>query len=327
MDLDNNKTLTDSQELDILVEKTKDLKKEIAKIIIGQEDIINQVLISIFSKGHCLLVGVPGLAKTLLVNTIASVHGLTYNRIQFTPDLMPSDIIGSEILDENRKFKFINGPVFSNIILADEINRTPPKTQAALLESMQEHSVTVSGNTYKLQEPFFVLATQNPIEQEGTYPLPEAQLDRFMFMLWLDYPNFNEEIEILKSTTTGKDININKILSANEIIRMQELIRKIPVSDNVYEYAVSLVQKTRIGSATAHPLANKYLSWGAGPRASQYLIIGGKCNAALKGKYSPDIEDINEVAVSVLRHRIVQNYTAQAEGYTTEKIIQELINS
>ncbi len=327
MDLDNNKTLTDSQELDILVEKTKDLKKEIAKIIIGQEDIINQVLISIFSKGHCLLVGVPGLAKTLLVNTIASVLGLTYNRIQFTPDLMPSDIIGSEILDENRKFKFINGPVFSNIILADEINRTPPKTQAALLESMQEHSVTVSGNTYKLQEPFFVLATQNPIEQEGTYPLPEAQLDRFMFMLWLDYPNFNEEIEILKSTTTGKDININKILSANEIIRMQELIRKIPVSDNVYEYAVSLVQKTRIGSATAHPLANKYLSWGAGPRASQYLIIGGKCNAALKGKYSPDIEDINEVAVSVLRHRIVQNYTAQAEGYTTEKIIQELINS
>lgn len=327
MDLDNNKTLTDSQELDILVEKTKDLKKEIAKIIIGQEDIINQVLISIFSKGHCLLVGVPGLAKTLLVNTIASVLGLTYNRIQFTPDLMPSDIIGSEILDENRKFKFINGPVFSNIILADEINRTPPKTQAALLESMQEHSVTVSGNTYKLQEPFFVLATQNPIEQEGTYPLPEAQLDRFMFMLWLDYPNFNEEIEILKSTTTGKDININKILSANEIIRMQELIRKIPVSDNVYEYAVSLVQKTRIGSATAHPLANKYLSWGAGPRASQYLIIGGKCNAALKGKYSPDIEDIKEVAVSVLRHRIVQNYTAQAEGYTTEKIIQELINS
>lgn len=327
MDLDNNKTLTDSQELDILVEKTKELKKEISKIIIGQEDIINQVLISIFSKGHCLLVGVPGLAKTLLVNTIASVLGLTYNRIQFTPDLMPSDIIGSEILDENRKFKFINGPVFSNIILADEINRTPPKTQAALLESMQEHSVTVSGNTYKLQEPFFVLATQNPIEQEGTYPLPEAQLDRFMFMLWLDYPNFNEEIEILKSTTTGKGININKILSANEIIRMQELIRKIPVSDNVYEYAVSLVQKTRIGSATAHPLANKYLSWGAGPRASQYLIIGGKCNAALKGKYSPDIEDINEVAVSVLRHRIVQNYTAQAEGYTTEKIIQELINS
>lgn len=327
MNLDNNKTLADSQELDILVEKTKELKKEISKIIIGQEDIINQVLISIFSKGHCLLVGVPGLAKTLLVNTIASVLGLTYNRIQFTPDLMPSDIIGSEILDENRKFKFINGPVFSNIILADEINRTPPKTQAALLESMQEHSVTVSGNTYKLQEPFFVLATQNPIEQEGTYPLPEAQLDRFMFMLWLDYPNFNEEIEILKSTTTGKDININKILSANEIIRMQELIRKIPVSDNVYEYAVSLVQKTRIGSASAHPLANKYLSWGAGPRASQYLIIGGKCNAALKGKYSPDIQDINEVAVSVLRHRIVQNYTAQAEGYTTEKIIQELINS
>lgn len=327
MDLDNNKTLTDSQELDILVEKTKELKKEISKIIIGQEDIINQVLISIFSKGHCLLVGVPGLAKTLLVNTIASVLGLTYNRIQFTPDLMPSDIIGSEILDENRKFKFINGPVFSNIILADEINRTPPKTQAALLESMQEHSVTVSGNTYKLQEPFFVLATQNPIEQEGTYPLPEAQLDRFMFMLWLDYPNFNEEIEILKSTTTGKDVNINKILSSKEIIRMQELIRKIPVSDNVYEYAVSLVQKTRIGSATAHPLANKYLSWGAGPRASQYLIIGGKCNAALKGKYSPDIEDIKEVAVSVLRHRIVQNYTAQAEGYTTEKIIQELLNS
>lgn len=322
----NNK-LTDAEKLEFLVNKTSDLKKEISKVIIGQEDIINQVLISIFSKGHCLLVGVPGLAKTLLVNTIASALGLTYNRIQFTPDLMPSDIIGSEILDENRKFKFIKGPVFSNLILADEINRTPPKTQAALLESMQEHSVTVSGNTYILEEPFFVLATQNPIEQEGTYPLPEAQLDRFMFMLWLDYPNYDQEIEILKSTTTGKNVSINKIFSQSNIIEMQELVRKIPVSDNVYDYAVSLVQKTRIGTENAHPIANKYLSWGAGPRASQYLIIGGKCNAALKGKYSPDIEDIREVAVSVLRHRIVQNYTSQAEGFTTEKIIQTLINS
>ncbi|MFA6200830.1 MAG: MoxR family ATPase [Bacteroidales bacterium] len=327
MEGSTNNYLSEVDQLNNLVEKTQLLKKEISKVIIGQEEIIDQVLISIFSKGHCLLVGVPGLAKTLLVTTISSALGLSHNRIQFTPDLMPSDIVGSEILDENRKFKFIKGSIFANIILADEINRTPPKTQAALLEAMQEHSVTVSGNTYKLEEPFFVLATQNPIEQEGTYPLPEAQLDRFMFMLWLNYPSFEEEINILKSTTTGKTIEVNKVFSREEITTMQNLIRKIPVADNVYEYAVSLVEKTRVSTPKVHPIAQKYLSWGAGPRASQYLIIGAKCHAALKGKYSPDIEDVKAVAVSVLRHRIVQNYSAQAEGYTTEKIILDLINS
>lgn len=327
MEGSTNNYLSEVDQLNTLVEKTQLLKKEISKVIIGQEEIIDQVLISIFSKGHCLLVGVPGLAKTLLVTTISSALGLSHNRIQFTPDLMPSDIVGSEILDENRKFKFIKGSIFANIILADEINRTPPKTQAALLEAMQEHSVTVSGNTYKLEEPFFVLATQNPIEQEGTYPLPEAQLDRFMFMLWLNYPSFEEEINILKSTTTGKTIEVNKVFSREEITTMQNLIRKIPVADNVYEYAVSLVEKTRVSTPKVHPIAQKYLSWGAGPRASQYLIIGAKCHAALKGKYSPDIEDVKAVAVSVLRHRIVQNYSAQAEGYTTEKIILDLINS
>ena len=323
----SNNYPSDVHKLDALVEKVKTLKQEIGKIIIGQEDIIDQVLISIFSSGHCLLVGVPGLAKTLLVNTIASALGLTYNRIQFTPDLMPSDVIGSEVLDENRRFKFIKGPIFASIILADEINRTPPKTQAALLEAMQEHSVTVAGHTNTLEEPFFVLATQNPIEQEGTYPLPEAQLDRFMFMLWLDYPSFEEEVNILKSTTTGITIKVNKILSKEEIIEMQDLIKKIPVTDNVYEYAVSLVEKTRVSTPKVHPIAQKYLSWGAGPRASQYLIIGAKCHAALRGKYSPDIEDIKAVAVSVLRHRIVQNYSSQAEGQTTEKIIKDLINT
>ena len=327
MELVPNEQLSDVKQLDILTQKTKLLKQEIGKIIIGQEEIVEQVLISIFSKGHCLLVGVPGLAKTLLVNTIAQALGLTYNRIQFTPDLMPSDITGSEVLDENRKFKFIKGPIFANIILADEINRTPPKTQAALLEAMQEKSVTISGVTNKLEEPFFVLATQNPIEQEGTYPLPEAQLDRFMFMLWLDYPSFEEEVNILKSTTTGKITEINPIFSREEILTMQDLIRKLPVADNVYEYAVKLVEKTRVSTPKAHPIAQKYLSWGAGPRASQNLILGAKCYAALKGKYSPDIEDVKAVAVSVLRHRIVQNYSAQAEGYTTEKIIIDLINS
>jgi MoxR-like ATPase len=327
MELVPNEQLSDVKQLDILTQKTKLLKQEIGKIIIGQEEIVEQVLISIFSKGHCLLVGVPGLAKTLLVNTIAQALGLTYNRIQFTPDLMPSDITGSEVLDENRKFKFIKGPIFANIILADEINRTPPKTQAALLEAMQEKSVTISGVTNKLEEPFFVLATQNPIEQEGTYPLPEAQLDRFMFMLWLDYPSFEEEVNILKSTTTGKVTEVNPIFSKEEILTMQDLIRKLPVADNVYEYAVKLVEKTRVSTPKAHPIAQKYLSWGAGPRASQNLILGAKCYAALKGKYSPDIEDVKAVAVSVLRHRIVQNYSAQAEGYTTEKIIIDLINS
>lgn len=313
------------EQLDILSAKCNDLKAEIGKVIVGQENIINQLLVTIFSRGHCLLVGVPGLAKTLLVNTIAKTLGLSFNRIQFTPDLMPSDIIGSEILNKDRVFEFIKGPVFSNIVLADEINRTPPKTQAALLEAMQEHSATVNGKIYRLPEPFFVLATQNPIEQEGTYPLPEAQLDRFMFMLWLDYPSFEEEVQVLKQTTTGKQVEVRQILSLEEIQTMQRLVQSIPVSDNVYEYAVRLVAKTR-QNEKASPLAKQYLSWGAGPRASQYLIIGAKCHAALRGKYSPDIEDVNAVAISVLRHRIVLNYAAQAEGYTAETIIKDLIN-
>lgn len=313
------------EQLDILSAKCNDLKAEIAKVIVGQEEVINQLLITIFSRGHCLLVGVPGLAKTLLVNTIAKTLGLSFNRIQFTPDLMPSDIIGSEILNRDRVFEFIKGPVFSNIVLADEINRTPPKTQAALLEAMQEHSATVNGKIYRLPEPFFVLATQNPIEQEGTYPLPEAQLDRFMFMLWLDYPSFEEEVQVLKQTTTGKQVEVRQILSLEEIQTMQRLVQSIPVSDNVYEYAVRLVAKTRQNEKVS-PLAKQYLSWGAGPRASQYLIIGAKCHAALRGKYSPDIEDVDAVAVSVLRHRIVLNYAAQAEGYTAETIIKDLIN-
>lgn len=313
------------EQLDILSAKCNDLKAEIAKVIVGQEEVINQLLVTIFSRGHCLLVGVPGLAKTLLVNTIAKTLGLSFNRIQFTPDLMPSDIIGSEILNKDRVFEFIKGPVFSNIVLADEINRTPPKTQAALLEAMQEHSATVNGKIYRLPEPFFVLATQNPIEQEGTYPLPEAQLDRFMFMLWLDYPSFEEEVQVLKQTTTGKQVEVRQILSLEEIQTMQRLVQSIPVSDNVYEYAVRLVAKTRQNKGGS-PLAKQYLSWGAGPRASQYLIIGAKCHATLRGKYSPDIEDVNAVAISVLRHRIVLNYAAQAEGYTAETIIKDLIN-
>lgn len=311
--------------LDSLIAKCDELKKEIAKVVVGQENIINQVLVSMFSSGHCLLVGVPGLAKTLLVNTIAKTLGLSFNRIQFTPDLMPSDISGSEILNKDKIFDFVEGPVFSNIVLADEINRTPPKTQAALLEAMQEHSVTINGVNHKLPEPFFVLATQNPIEQEGTYPLPEAQLDRFMFMLWLDYPSFEEEVDILKRTTTGNVENVRQILGMEDILDIQALVKNIPVSDNVYEYVVRLVGKTRLSSPN-NEKAKKYLSWGAGPRASQYLIMGAKCHAALKGKYSPDIEDVNAVAVPVLRHRIVLNYAAQAEGFTTESIIKDLIN-
>lgn len=311
--------------LDSLIAKCDELKKEIAKVVVGQESIINQVLVSMFSSGHCLLVGVPGLAKTLLVNTIARTLGLSFNRIQFTPDLMPSDISGSEILNKDKIFDFVEGPVFSNIVLADEINRTPPKTQAALLEAMQEHSVTINGVNHKLPEPFFVLATQNPIEQEGTYPLPEAQLDRFMFMLWLDYPSFEEEVDILKRTTTGKVENVRQILGMEDILNIQALVKNIPVSDNVYEYVVRLVGRTRLSSPN-NEKAKRYLSWGAGPRASQYLIMGAKCHAALKGKYSPDIEDVNAVAVPVLRHRIVLNYAAQAEGFTTESIIKDLIN-
>jgi MoxR-like ATPase len=307
-----------------LVEKYEALRRETAKVIVGQNDIIHDTILSIFCQGHVLLVGVPGLAKTLLVNTIGKALGLTFSRIQFTPDLMPSDIVGTEILDESRQFKFIKGPVFANIILADEINRTPPKTQAALLEAMQEKSVTVSGKTYKLQEPFFVLATQNPIEQEGTYPLPEAQLDRFMFNLMLDYPSYEEEIDIVKNTTVGKDVEVNAVLSPEEIVYFQQLVRRVPVPDNVYEYAVNLVAKTRPHTAKAHEWANRYLSWGAGPRASQYLIIGAKANALLAGKYSPDIEDVQRVAVPILRHRIIRNYTAEAEGIGIEDIIKEL---
>ena len=307
-----------------LVEKYEALRRETAKVIVGQQDIIHDTILSIFCQGHVLLVGVPGLAKTLLVNTIGKALGLTFSRIQFTPDLMPSDIVGTEILDESRQFKFIKGPVFANIILADEINRTPPKTQAALLEAMQEKSVTVSGKTYKLQEPFFVLATQNPIEQEGTYPLPEAQLDRFMFNLMLDYPSYEEEIDIVKNTTIGKEIEVQAVLSPEEIVYFQQLVRRVPVPDNVYEYAVNLVAKTRPNTAKAHDWSNRYLSWGAGPRASQYLIIGAKANALLEGKYSPDIEDVQRVAVPILRHRIIRNYTAEAEGIGIEQIIDQL---
>lgn len=317
---------SDVEAVDALVDKYKSLKSEIAKVIVGQDDVIKDLLISIFCKGHCLLVGVPGLAKTLMVNTLSKTLGLSYNRIQFTPDLMPSDIIGTEILDENRHFRFIKGPVFAQVILADEINRTPPKTQSALLEAMQEKAVTVAGTTYRLAEPFFVLATQNPIEQEGTYPLPEAQLDRFMFNVWLDYPSFTEEVQIVKSTTTEKNVQPGVILTAEEILFYQNLIRKVPVPDNVYHYAVELASKTRPGSAKSHPWATEYLSWGAGPRASQYLILGAKCNAVLQGKYSPDIADVKAVALSVLRHRIVLNYKAEAEGKKVEHIIHQFLS-
>ena len=307
-----------------LVSKYEALRNEIGKVIVGQHDIIHNTILSIFCQGHVLLVGVPGLAKTLLVNTIGQALGLSFSRIQFTPDLMPSDIVGTEILDESRQFKFIKGPVFANIVLADEINRTPPKTQAALLEAMQEKCITVSGKTYKLQEPFFVLATQNPIEQEGTYPLPEAQLDRFMFNLMLDYPTYEEEIDIVKNTTIGKDADVKAVLSPEEIIYFQQLVRRVPVPDNVYEYAVNLVAKTRPGTEKAHEWANRYLSWGAGPRASQYLIIGAKANALLSGKYSPDIEDVQRVAIPILRHRIIRNYTAEAEGIGIGAIVEKL---
>ncbi|MDX2171529.1 MAG: AAA family ATPase [Bacteroidota bacterium] len=316
---------SDTEAIEAFVVKYKELNKEIGKIIVGQEDTIKNVLISIFSKGHCLLVGVPGLAKTLLVNTISDALGLTFNRIQFTPDLMPSDIIGSEILDEQRNFKFIKGPLFSNIILADEINRTPPKTQAALLEAMQERQITAAGKKYPLDNPFFVLATQNPIEQEGTYPLPEAQLDRFMFNVWLDYPSFKEELQVVKLTTTNVKVELNKILSAQEIVFFQDLIRKIPVADNVIEYAVKMVNKTRLNSEFSADITKKYLQWGAGPRASQYLIIGAKCHAAINGKFSPDIEDVKAIATPILRHRIVRNYKAEAEGVSVEDIIKQLL--
>ena len=305
--------------------KYDEMLVEIGKKIYGQDQVVKEVLISIFSRGHCLLVGVPGLAKTLLVNTIAEVLGLKNKRIQFTPDLMPSDIIGSEILGEDRQFKFIKGPIFANFILADEINRTPPKTQAALLEAMQERSVTASGTIYKLDEPFFVMATQNPIEQEGTYPLPEAQLDRFMFNINVGYPSLDDEIRIVKNTTADKNFEIKQILSAEEIIYFQNLIRKIPINDNVLEYAVRLVNKTRPDSEIAPEITRKFIHWGAGPRASQYLVIGAKTMAVLGGKYSPDIEDVQAVAKIVLRHRVVKNYKAEAEGLSIEDIIDELV--
>ncbi|MBB2149659.1 AAA family ATPase [Pedobacter gandavensis] len=314
----------DIKAVDALHQLYKDIKAEIGKVVIGQDEVVKSVLISIFSNGHCLLVGVPGLAKTLLVQTVSNVLDLNFNRIQFTPDLMPSDIIGAEILGEDRNFKFIPGPIFSNIILADEINRTPPKTQAALLEAMQEKAVTAAGQRHILPNPFFVLATQNPIEQEGTYPLPEAQLDRFMFHVQLGYPSFEEELTIVKNTTSNQEVQLKKIINAQQIQYFQKLVRNIPIADNVVEYAVKLASKTRPQTAHATTEVNKYISWGAGPRASQFLVIAAKCHAAISGKYSPDIEDVQAVAEAILRHRIVRNYRAEAEGLSMEQIIKNL---
>jgi len=311
--------------LDEFVVQYNDFRNEISKIIVGQDEVVKEVLISIFCDGHCLLVGVPGLAKTLLVQTISDTLGMSFNRIQFTPDLMPSDIVGSEILDENRNFRFIKGPIFSNIILADEINRTPPKTQSALLESMQEKSVTNAGKTYNLDKPFFVLATQNPIEQEGTYPLPEAQLDRFMFNVVLDYPSYDEEVQIVKQTTSGISTTLNTIMNSEDIIKYQDLIRRIPVSDNVLEYVVSLVTKTRPNFDQDENDMIQYIEWGAGPRASQFMLLAAKCHAAINGKYSPDIEDVKAIAKPILRHRLVKNYKAEAEGISVDNIIENLM--
>ena len=317
--------MSDVVAVENLVKKHQELKKEIAKVIVGQDAVIEQILLSIYTGGHSLLIGVPGLAKTLMVNTIAQTLGLDFKRIQFTPDLMPSDILGSEVLDQNRNFKFIMGPVFGNIILADEINRTPPKTQAALLEAMQERAVTIGGKQYKLNQPYFVLATQNPIEQEGTYPLPEAQLDRFMFAIELKYPSIAEEIQVVKSTTTDDQVTINTLFDADEIIEVQHLIRRIPVPDNVIDYAVRLVNRTRPGQEDAPDFVKNYIDWGAGPRASQNLVLAAKAHAAIHGKFSPDIEDVKSVSLGILRHRILKNYKAEAEGLTEEKIITELL--
>lgn len=317
--------MSDVAAIQNLVEKHLGLKKEIAKVIVGQDSVIDQILLSIYTGGHSLLIGVPGLAKTLMVNTIAQALGLDFKRIQFTPDLMPSDILGSEVLDQNRSFKFIKGPIFSNIILADEINRTPPKTQAALLEAMQERAVTIAGHQHKLELPYFVLATQNPIEQEGTYPLPEAQLDRFMFAIELQYPSIEEEIQVVKNTTSTAHITIRPQFTAKEIIAVQELVRRIPVPDNVVEYAVKLVNSTRPNLDTASDFVKQYLDWGAGPRASQNLILGAKVNAAVRGKYSPDMEDVKSVAYGILKHRIIKNYKAEAEGVSEEHIINKLL--
>jgi len=317
--------MSDVVAVENLVKKHQELKKEIAKVIVGQEEVIEQILLSIYTGGHSLLIGVPGLAKTLMVNTIAQTLGLDFKRIQFTPDLMPSDILGSEVLDQNRNFKFIKGPVFGNIILADEINRTPPKTQAALLEAMQERAVTIAGKQYRLNLPYFVLATQNPIEQEGTYPLPEAQLDRFMFAIQLKYPSIEEEIQVVKSTTTDDEVQINSLFNAEEIIEVQHLVRRIPVPDNVVDYAVRLVNRTRPDQEGASDYVKNYVDWGAGPRASQNLVLAAKAHAAIHGKFSPDIEDVKAVSLGILRHRILKNYKAEAEGITEEKIITELL--
>ena len=311
--------------IDDFVVKYNEFKNEIAKVIVGQDAVVQQVLISIFCNGHCLLVGVPGLAKTLLVQTISNSLGLNFNRIQFTPDLMPSDIVGAEILDENRNFKFVKGPLFANIILADEINRTPPKTQSALLEAMQERSVTNAGTRYELDKPFFVLATQNPIEQEGTYPLPEAQLDRFMFNVILDYPTYEEELQIVKQTTVKNEVTLNTIMSAEQIMECQQVITKLPVTDNLLQYAVSLVAKTRPKSEKAPEVVKQYIEWGAGPRASQFMLMAAKCHAAINGKYAPDIEDVKAVAKPILRHRIVMNYKAEAEGMSVDQIIESIL--
>ncbi|MBR3577861.1 MAG: AAA family ATPase [Bacteroidales bacterium] len=317
----------DVEAIEAFVEKYAQLRREIGKVIVGQDEIIKNILMVMFSRSHALLIGVPGLAKTLMITTIAKSISLSYNRIQFTPDLMPSDIMGTEILDESRKFKFVKGPIFANIVLADEINRTPPKTQSALLEAMQERSVSMNGVTYQLPEPFFVLATQNPIEQEGTYPLPEAQQDRFMFNIMLDYPGFDDEVNIVKSTIHGAMAEPEQVLTMEEIIFYQKLLQKIPISDNVYQYAVKLATMTRPNTAGAHPWANDYLAWGAGPRASQFLIIGARTHAVLSGKYSPDIEDVRAVAINILRHRIIKNYKAEAEGISIEDIINKLMHA
>lgn len=317
--------MSDVADLDEFVKKFNVLKSEIAKVIVGQDKVVETLLLSIFSGGHSLLVGVPGLAKTLMVNTISQALGLDFKRVQFTPDLMPSDIIGSEILDENRAFKFLKGPVFTNILLADEINRTPPKTQAALLEAMQEKAVTVGGKNHELSKPYFVLATQNPIEQEGTYPLPEAQLDRFMFEVNLTYPTFQEEVDVVKATTQNLDNKVQALFTASEIIKIQKLIRKMPIADNVIEYAVGLVSKTRPNTEQSSEFINTYVDWGAGPRASQNLVLSAKTYAASRGKYSPDIEDIQAVAIAILRHRVVRNYKAEAESISIEDIINQLL--
>lgn len=316
---------SDVEAADALAGTYKNLAKEISKVIVGQDEVVRLVLTAIFCQGHSLLIGVPGLAKTLLVQTISRALDMQFKRIQFTPDLMPSDILGAETMDKERNFKFIKGPVFANIVLADEINRTPPKTQAALLESMQEYAVTIAGQRYELPKPFFVLATQNPIEQEGTYPLPEAQLDRFMFNILLNYPSFAEEVNVVKNTTTDEQQSLNTILTADDIIAYQHLVRKVPVPDNVIEYAVKLVGKTRPQTPGASPVANDYLEWGAGPRASQFLVLGAKCNALLNGKYSPDIEDVQAIAKPVLRHRIVRNFKAEAEGMSVDDLIGKLL--